>query len=169
MEEGAPVIGYLIFQFLFSCFLFLKNLFIYFNWRLITLQYCGGFCHTSTCVSHGCTCVPVLTPPPPYPPHPSGLSRSTSFVCPDSCIELAHRNIHITMCEILPFFKDGNSRQTKHKSHTQCQHPKEQRNWFTCLVKAQQLYAFQQATPLKYKTSWLIPKEKPQMKRKVSS
>ena len=20
----------------------------YFNWRLITLQYCGGFCHTST-------------------------------------------------------------------------------------------------------------------------
>lgn len=37
-----------------------------------------------------------------------------------------------------------------------------------CLVKAQQLYAFQQGTPLKYKTSWLIPKEKPQMKRKVS-
>ena len=26
--------------------LFLKL--IYFNWRLITLQYCGGFCHTLT-------------------------------------------------------------------------------------------------------------------------
>ena len=23
-------------------------LFIYFSWRLITLQYCGGFCHTLT-------------------------------------------------------------------------------------------------------------------------
>ena len=22
--------------------------FIYFNWRLITLQYCNGFCHTLT-------------------------------------------------------------------------------------------------------------------------
>ena len=32
--------------------------FIYFNWRLITLQYCGGFCHTLTWISHGCTCVP---------------------------------------------------------------------------------------------------------------
>ena len=27
---------------------FLKNLFIYFNWRRITLKYCGGFCHTLT-------------------------------------------------------------------------------------------------------------------------
>ena len=26
--------------------LFLKNYFIYFNWRLITLQSCSGFCHT---------------------------------------------------------------------------------------------------------------------------
>ena len=31
--------------------LFLK--FIYFNWRLITLQYCSGFCHTLTWISHG--------------------------------------------------------------------------------------------------------------------
>ena len=29
--------------------------FFNFNWRLITLQYCGGFCHTSTWISHGCT------------------------------------------------------------------------------------------------------------------
>ena len=28
-----------------------------FNWRLITLQYCGGICHTLTWISHGCTCV----------------------------------------------------------------------------------------------------------------
>ena len=28
----------------YNSFLFFKN-FIYFNWRLITLQYCSGFCH----------------------------------------------------------------------------------------------------------------------------
>ena len=60
---------------------FLKNLFIYFNWRLITLQYCGGFCHTLTSISYRCTCVPPSwTPlPPPSPLHPSGWSQCTSF------------------------------------------------------------------------------------------
>ena len=29
------------------------NQFIYYNWRLITLQYCGGFCHTLKWISHG--------------------------------------------------------------------------------------------------------------------
>ena len=43
---------------------------IYFNWRLITLQYCSGFCHTLTWISHGCTCVPHPEPPPHLPPHP---------------------------------------------------------------------------------------------------
>ena len=38
--------------------------FIYFNWRLITLQYCSGFCHTLTWISHGCTRVP-------HPEHPA--------------------------------------------------------------------------------------------------
>ena len=47
-----------------------KILFIYFNWRLITLQYCGGFCHTLTRISHGCTCVPHPEPPSHIPPHP---------------------------------------------------------------------------------------------------
>ena len=27
---------------------FLKYKFIYFNWRLLTLQYCSGFCRTLT-------------------------------------------------------------------------------------------------------------------------
>ena len=38
--------------------------FFFFNWRLNTLQYCSGFCHTLTWISHGCTCVPILNPPP---------------------------------------------------------------------------------------------------------
>jgi len=29
-------------------YVFSFNQLIYFNWRLVTLQYCGGFCHTLT-------------------------------------------------------------------------------------------------------------------------
>ena len=42
---------------------------IYYNWRLITLQYCGGFCHTFTLISHGCMCVPNPDLPSHLPPH----------------------------------------------------------------------------------------------------
>ena len=78
---------------------FLKKL-IYFNWRLITLQCCGGFCHTLTWISHRCTCVP----------HPSGLSQCTGFECPVSCIKLGlviyftYGNIHVSVLfsQIIP-------------------------------------------------------------------
>ena len=56
---------------------------IYFNWKLITLQYCGGFCHTFTLISYGCTSVPPPDPSyhlPPYPipqGHPSAPALST--------------------------------------------------------------------------------------------
>ena len=49
-------------------FIFCK--FIYFNWRLITLQYCSGFCHTFTWISHGCTCIPHPEPSSHLLPHP---------------------------------------------------------------------------------------------------
>ena len=73
-------------------------LFIYFHWRLITLQYCGGCSHMST--ENGCTCIPFSWTPPP---HLTGFSQSTSFECPASCIELAlvicftYGNIHVSM------------------------------------------------------------------------
>ena len=51
--------------------LFLKFCFI-FNWRIITLQFCVGFCHTSAWISHRYIC--PLPPGPPIPPHPSKLS-----------------------------------------------------------------------------------------------
>ena len=38
--------------------------FIVISWRLITLQYYSGFCHTLTWISHGFTCVPIPIPPP---------------------------------------------------------------------------------------------------------
>ena len=56
---------------------------IYFNWGLITLQYCSGFCHTLTWISHGCTYVPHPEPPFHLPPHtiplghPSASAQST--------------------------------------------------------------------------------------------
>ena len=47
--------------------------FIFISWRLITLQYCSGFCHTLTWISHGFTCVPHPDPPSCLPLHPISL------------------------------------------------------------------------------------------------
>ena len=48
--------------------------FIFISWRLITLQYCSGFCHTLTWISHGFTCVPHPDPPSHLPLYPIPLS-----------------------------------------------------------------------------------------------
>ena len=47
--------------------------FIFISWRLITLQYCSGFCHTLTWISHGFKYVPHPDPPSLLPPHPIPL------------------------------------------------------------------------------------------------
>ena len=49
----------------------IKKKIISFNWRLITLQYCGAFCHTLTWISHGCTHVSSSWTPFPLPSHPT--------------------------------------------------------------------------------------------------
>ena len=72
-------------HYLFRSFLFVYYHFLNFNWRLITLQHCGGFRHTFTWISYGCTCVPH--PDLPSPSHPSGSSQCTSPEHPASCIE----------------------------------------------------------------------------------
>ena len=56
-------------------FLFYFFFYFYFfiSWRLITLQYCSGFCHTLKWISHGFTCVPHPTPPSHLPLHPIPL------------------------------------------------------------------------------------------------
>ena len=54
----------------FLCFFFP---FIFISWKLITLQYCSGFCHTLTWISHGFTSIPHPEPPPP--PHPIPLGH----------------------------------------------------------------------------------------------
>ena len=70
--------------------------FIYINWRLITLQYRSGFCHTLICISHGFTCVPHPEPPshlPPYPiplGHPSAPALSTCLMHQTWTVDLFH-------------------------------------------------------------------------------
>ena len=85
---------------------------MYFNWRIVTIWYCDGFCHTSTRIGRRYTCVlPSWTLiPPASPPYPSGLSQSTGFGCPASCVELAlvvfftYGNIHVSVVfsQIIP-------------------------------------------------------------------
>ena len=51
----------------------------YFNWRLITLQYFGRFCHTLTWTSHACTCVPDPETSSHLPYHPSGCPSALAL------------------------------------------------------------------------------------------
>ena len=59
--------------------------FFNFNWRLIILQYCGGFLHTFTWIHHEYTCIPH--PDPPSSSHPSGPPHCTISKHPASYIE----------------------------------------------------------------------------------
>ena len=70
-EPPETLIYYIFFLFSFS--------FIFISWRLNTLQYCSGFCHTLTWINHGFTCIPYPDPPlpPPFPPNSSGSSQCT--------------------------------------------------------------------------------------------
>ena len=62
--------NFLKFRKLWSFFYNFQSNFFYFNWKLITLQYCSGFCHSLTRISHGCTCVPHPEAPSHLLPHP---------------------------------------------------------------------------------------------------
>jgi len=52
-----------------------------FNWRIIVVQYCAGFCHILTWISHKYTYVPHswTSLPPPTPPHPLGCHRTPNL------------------------------------------------------------------------------------------
>ena len=78
--------------------------FIFISWRLITLQYCSGFCHTSTRISHGFTCVPHPGPPSQLPLHPIPLGLPShqvralvSCIQPGLVICFTLDNIHVSM------------------------------------------------------------------------
>ena len=68
------------------------------------LQYCSGFCHTLTWISHGFTHVPHPEPPSHLPPHliplghPSAPALSlVSCIKPGLAICFTHDNIHVSM------------------------------------------------------------------------
>ena len=74
------------------------------SWRLITLQYCSGFCHTLTWISHGFTCVPILIPPSTspstwslsvFPVHQ--VQAFVSCIQPGLVICFTLDNIHVSM------------------------------------------------------------------------
>ena len=70
----------------FFFYFFIYILFLFFIiWRLITLQYCSGFCHTLTWISHGFTCIPHPDPPSHLPLHPIPLSLP-SVPGPSTCL-----------------------------------------------------------------------------------
>ena len=78
------------------CFFFCFFPFIFISWRLITLQYCSGFCHTVTWISHGFTCIPHPDPPSHLPLHPiplglpSAPGLSTCLMYPTWAGDLFH-------------------------------------------------------------------------------
>ena len=59
-EPRAKKCSFYIFPFLSPHPPHLKKYIFVFNWRIITLQYCVDFCHTSTWIKHRYTCVPSL-------------------------------------------------------------------------------------------------------------
>ena len=59
-------------------------IFFLISWSLITLQYCSGFCHTLTRISHGFTCIPHPDPPSHLPLHPIPVHQVQALV---SCIQ----------------------------------------------------------------------------------
>ena len=76
--------------------------------RLITLQYYGGFCHTSTWISHGCTCVPPSWTPPylPFHPIPLGCPRALALSALFEawnlhCSSVLHMVIYMFQCHSL--------------------------------------------------------------------
>ena len=60
-------------------------LLIFISWRLITLQYFSGSCHTLTWISHGYTCIPHPDHPSHLPLHPIPLGLP-SAPGPSTCL-----------------------------------------------------------------------------------
>ena len=86
MIGRSPCIPIPVFLLLKKIFLIILIFFSFFfptifiSWRLFTLQYCSGFCHTLTWISHGFTCAPHPEPPPTFLPIPSLISTYSCFM-----------------------------------------------------------------------------------------
>ena len=64
------------------------SFFFFFNQRIVALQYCVGFCHTATWISHRYTYVPSLSdlPPTSHPIPPSQVVTERGISTPICCL-----------------------------------------------------------------------------------
>ena len=77
-----------------------KNVFIYFSWRIITLQYCCDFCHTSAWIGHRHTCVLSPFPPHPIPPgcHRAPALGSLHHISKSHSLSILHMVMYMFQC-----------------------------------------------------------------------
>ena len=81
--------------------------FIFISWRLFTLQYFSGFCHTLNWISHGFACIPHPDPPShlPLDPIPLGLPSapgpSTCLMHPAWAADLFHHRWYTSFRAVL--------------------------------------------------------------------
>ena len=139
---------------LFLLFFGPENIF-FFNWRLITLQYCSGFCHTLTRISLGYTCVPHPEPPSHLPPHPipqghpsatagSTLSHALNldwwsvsymkiylFDCAEPELQHEESSIFVVTYEIFHLWHVGSSLLTKEGTQAPCDGSRASSRWTT--------------------------------------
>ena len=110
--------------------IFFLNKCIYFNWRLITLQYCIVFAiyqHESATSIHVGDSPSWTLLPPPSPYHLSGSSQCTSPKHPVSCIEpglaicFIYDIIHVSMLfsQIIPPSPSSRVQNTIREKHTE--------------------------------------------------
>lgn len=64
---------------IYLIYLFL-NSFVYSNWRIITLQYHDGFCHTSAWIDHRHTCIPSILNALAHPSPRNVFTWTSNFV-----------------------------------------------------------------------------------------
>ena len=101
MGTGGKTISYngCAAQVFFAFLLFLFFFYFFISWRLITLQYCSGFCHTLTWINHGYTCIPLPNPPFHLPLHPITASWLLFFfflICSEFCHTLKWKGLGFT-------------------------------------------------------------------------